>query len=371
MLGSAVFEYKLYGIDMSKFTKILIVDDEPQSFEVIREVLQLYPSYEYLTATSGEQALELLEKFHPDIILLDVLMPGISGYEVCRRIRKDKNNHLAKIILISGLSKIGDKLKGYEVGADDYITKPFVEDELIAKLKVYSKLSRMEEVEHLKTTALNLLSHETRTPLNGIILGSELLSALPDQSVDAQRYIDMVRISAVRIQELVDKISRYCSLKDGIELTCSKGNLYEKLHAASKKVFKNSSSRLSLDFERSIECTADWSLFTAGVNYLFDYAAKKSIPDGVVRVRCNQSDQSITILIDFRGRSIDSVENEKIFDGLFIPNLLHHHEGSGLGLAIAKEAIEAHFGKLGCFIDDQRGTVFKIELKNPQLSIPT
>lgn len=349
---------------MSKFTKLLIVDDEPQNFEVIKEILKIYPNYVFYSATSGERALELLEKYHPDIILLDILLPGISGLELCRRIRNDGNNQFAKIILISGLAKIGDKLKGYEAGADDYIIKPFVEDELIAKLKVYSKLSRMEEVERFKTTALNLLSHETRTPLNGIILGSELLTDLPDLTSEAKRYANMVRISAIRIQELVDKISKYCTLKDGIQLSAAKGNLYDKLQVSTKKLRKLNNIPLNLNFDKSIEFHADWSILMTGMVYLLEYALKKSRENGLVVVECKKNDKQISLSINYQADELNGDEDEKIFDGLFIPDVLHHQEGSGLGLAIAKEIVEAHWGKIRVVTSEARESTFRMDLKD-------
>ena len=194
---------------MKKNTKILIVDDEPQNVLLMNEILSFHPEYECRGAMSGLEALASLKTYFPEIILLDVMMPGgIDGYEVCKRIRNQNTHKFCKIIMISGMSMIDDRLKGYEAGADDYLTKPFVEDELIAKLQVYSKLNRMEEVDTQKTMALNILSHETRTPLNGIILGSELLRDMDGLPIKAKEYIELVRESGLKIQELVEKITR-------------------------------------------------------------------------------------------------------------------------------------------------------------------
>ncbi len=209
-------------IDMKKNIKVLIVDDEILNIEIVLEILRFYPQYECRWALSGEAALTILRTYCPELILLDVKMSGIDGYELSRRIRALAQHRFSKIIMISGMSLIDDRLKGYEAGADDYLTKPFVEGELIAKLEVYSKLNRIEEVDTLKTTALNILRHETRTPLNGIILGSDLLLNLEDLSDKAKAYAELMRQSGWKIQELVEKISRYYLIKDGITLNPSK-----------------------------------------------------------------------------------------------------------------------------------------------------
>ena len=121
------------------------MDDENQNIQIMKEILSFYPKYEMEIAASGEEALVIADKISPDIVLLDIMMPGIDGFEVCRNLRLKPNLNRTKIIMVSGLSMIGDRLKAYEYGADDYITKPFVEDELIAKLDVFAKLNRMED----------------------------------------------------------------------------------------------------------------------------------------------------------------------------------------------------------------------------------
>lgn len=126
-------------------TRILFVDDEHQNIQIMKEILSFYSKYEMEIAVSGEEALDIVEEISPDIVLLDIMMPGIDGFEVCRKLRLKPDLNRTKIIMVSGLSTIGDRLKAYEYGADDYITKPFVEDELIAKLDVFAKLNRMEE----------------------------------------------------------------------------------------------------------------------------------------------------------------------------------------------------------------------------------
>jgi len=155
--------------------KILIVDDEPINVKLIEEILEYEQDFQYQSTVNGIEALAMLDKYNPDIIILDIMMPGMNGYEVCKRIKQNKNHRFAKVLMVSGKAMIEERLEGYEAGADDYITKPFVDDELLAKLKVFSKLKKTEEIDELKTTILQLFSHETKTPLNGILLGSQLI----------------------------------------------------------------------------------------------------------------------------------------------------------------------------------------------------
>ncbi len=353
---------------MKKKIKVLIVDDEPDNVEIMLEILRFSPQYECRCATSGEDALAVIESYHPEIILLDIRMPGIDGYEVCRRVRTQHEHRLAKIIMISGMSLINDRLKGYEAGADDYLTKPYVEGEFIAKLEVYSKLNRIEEVDTLKTTALNILRHEVRTPLNGIILGSDLLRNMGDLSEKAKGYVDLVRQSGLKIQELVEKISRYYFLKDGITLTLTCKPICE--------VISNIINNLGVDFPRknlSFQCedglqfVADWQLLAEAIVYLIENALKTS-SDQNLSVHCRQQATALLIQVGDKNLDKESLVREDVFNGFFSPDLLHHHQGTGLGLAIAKEIIEEHGGHISCRKKDNGSSLFEILLEDQRMN---
>ncbi len=354
---------------MKKNIKVLIVDDEPLNVEILLEILRFHQRYECRWATSGEEALIILNSYHPEIILLDVKMSGIDGYEVCRRIRAQSEHRFSKIIMISGMSLIDDRLNGYEAGADDYLTKPYDEGELVAKLEVYSKLNRIEEVDTLKTTALNILRHETRTPLNGIIMGSDLLSNLEDLSEKAKGYVDLVRQSGLKIQELVEKISRYYFIKDGITLNPS---LKAPFLIISNIINTLSDSlpagRVVFCCDENIEIFADWALLTEAIVYLVDNTMKESHETQQVTINCQQKAADLIIQVGDASLGSDSPLSEGVFDGLFSPDLLHHHQGTGLSLAIAKEIVEEHGGRITCRNREKGGTLYEITIKDQKPS---
>lgn len=352
---------------IEKITKLLVVDDEPQNIEVMREILSFHPEYECKVASSGEQALTILESYIPEIILLDVMMSGIDGYEVCRRIRKKSSHKFSKIIMISGLAMIDDRLKGYEAGADDYLTKPYVEEELIAKLKVYSKLHHMEEVDTLKTTALNIFSHESRTPLNGIIMASELLEEIAGLPDNAKKYISMLHDSGLRLQELVDKINRYFSVKDGLAEKLSLKSLDLAIHNTINNIDHfGPNGTLGLDYNcnSSIKFIADWQLMEEALAYVLENSVKNSKKGDVITINCQQVFTDIIVQVSDQGQKIDPSQTKRMFDGLFLPDLMYHRHGTGLSLAIAKEIIEAHGGKISCCNKEGGGILFELYLKN-------
>lgn len=119
---------------MSSDFRILIVDDDAMNIDILMDSLE--EEYDVKAAESGEEALEIIPKYNPDVILLDIMMSGIDGYEVCRRIREDDTYKSVKIILISGRAMEDERQKGFSVGADDYITKPFDVDDIADKIKL-------------------------------------------------------------------------------------------------------------------------------------------------------------------------------------------------------------------------------------------
>lgn len=123
---------------MEKKHNVLVVDDDPTIVDFLREILE--EGYNLLTVNSGEEALEKLHQFNPDVILLDIMMGGIDGYETCQIIRSDLKHEDAKIVFLSAKVTLNERLKGYDVGGDDFITKPFEMDELLAKVNVFSNM---------------------------------------------------------------------------------------------------------------------------------------------------------------------------------------------------------------------------------------
>ncbi len=191
--------------------KILAVDDDPINLEILEEILE---DYDLLTASSGEEALEVAEVHQPDLILLDIMMPGMNGYEVCKKLRGNQDLKHAKIVLVSAKAMTSERLAGYEAGADDYLTKPFDSDELLAKVTVFLRLLSAEEMDQLKSELLNLLSHELRTPLSGIIPAGEVLSAAGEMGEDERMmWGEMVLENGKRILALAEKGDLLCMLR--------------------------------------------------------------------------------------------------------------------------------------------------------------
>lgn len=156
---------------MKKTNKVLIIDDDTTNLSYLTELLG--KKYELKNAESGEEGLKKAEDFKPDLILLDIMMPGIDGYEVCQTIRGHKELSNTKILFLSAKIQMAEKLKGYRVGGDDYITKPFNDDEVLAKIKVFLRLKYEEEItksnENIPEEKLLPILFNIKKDLNSII----------------------------------------------------------------------------------------------------------------------------------------------------------------------------------------------------------
>lgn len=209
--------------------RILIVDDNPDNVEVIKFKLQRSKQFELevLEAYSGEDALEIVEREPLDIVLLDVMMPRVSGYEVCRRIKDRDTQSFLPVILVTAREDIDSKLKGFEAGADDYLAKPFDLQELEARIKSMLHIKSLQDQlrrtnEELKRTSQRLVeaerlaavgavvasvNHEINNPLCAILLNTQLLRGeMEKDPVKADQRLDKIENNVERIQNITKKI---------------------------------------------------------------------------------------------------------------------------------------------------------------------
>ncbi len=140
-------------MSLSKPSQILIVDDTPANLKLLSEILTRH-SYQVRPASSGLLALRSVAVEKPDLILLDIKMPNMDGYEVCKQLKSDKSSALIPIIFISALDDVNDKIKGFNAGGVDYITKPFQTEEILARVKTHLALANLQEMQKIRSIQL-------------------------------------------------------------------------------------------------------------------------------------------------------------------------------------------------------------------------
>jgi signal transduction histidine kinase len=344
---------------------MLIVDDNPTDL-VIAEAM-LGDDYQLLTATSGEEALAVLSDFSPDLILLDIMMPGIDGYETCRRIRANPSLCHTKIIMVSSKSRVAERLQGYAAGADDYVIKPFEKEELLAKLRVYLRLKSVEEVDRLKSDVITLLSHETRTPLNTICAPVELLMA--DDNLDpAERseLLQMVHQSAIRLQRLFEQVLALSKMKSGTwDFDLVQANLHDVIRSAISSVAPLAAERnvqILEELPNASMVRLDMEQMRMVFTTILENAIRFSPAGGRVVVGFRREDDDCCVTVTDAGSGIDPDLHPYLFNVFACADLSCHSKGLGLSLSIAHQVVLAHGGTIEVESVPGSGATFSVRL---------
>ncbi len=350
---------------MEPRSRILVVDDNPTNIKIAK--VMLGEIYHLATAVTGEEALRIATEFRPDIILLDIMMPGIDGYEVCRRIRDDPTLCHTKVIMVSAKAMVSERLEGYQVGADDYITKPYEEDELLAKVRVYLRLKSVEEVDRLKSNVLSLIGHETRTPLNSIISPAEMLAS--DEEMDAEErkmLAEMVCRNAKRLHAFFEKAMTLSTMKAGsMAFRFEDANPGDVVRDAVAEIVSAAERRdvtIDQDLTELPTVVIDPEQIKCALMAMLDNAVRFSPPGGQVTIGGHTEDGHLVLRVTDRGEGIDPDFLPHVLNDFTGADVEHHTEGQGLSLAIARQILLAHNGTISVESTPGQETTFTVRL---------
>jgi signal transduction histidine kinase len=350
---------------MAQRARILVVDDSAVNQALVDEILG--ERYELAFADTGHAAIDAASAFRPDVVLLDIVMPGIDGYETCRRLRSDLDLCYAKIILVSGRTEVTDRLEGYQAGADDYLTKPFEPEELVAKVKVFLRLKSVEELDQLRMSILSLINHETRTPLNAIQGSFELLRMR--DALDAKEIDEIVEISLANCRRLAHLIERSMLLNEfnsgAINLHLQEIDVLSVVNAAIAEV-RNEADQRSVairgDVAPELHVDADYTYLVMLLTSLLDNAVRFSDEGGTVVVNGACDGDALTLEVTDTGRGIEASYLPYVFEAYVPDDIRHHTCGQGMSLAIGREIVKGHGGELSVTSTPGERTTFFVKL---------
>jgi signal transduction histidine kinase len=347
--------------------RILVVDDHPTNREILRIILE--EDYELVEAGNGEEAVELAATFKPGLILLDIMMPGIDGYETCRRMRALDEVRSAKIVMVSSRAMAHERIQGYKSGADDYITKPFSEQELLAKVRVYMQLRRVQEVDKMKSDVLQLLSHEFCTPLSFIKAPVELLlDGTARTPEDQTTLLEMIACGTDRLDALLRKVLTLCGLLAGQgNLAIESTSLATILRASLAQVVKKYQGRqISIEADLRTEGVVhgdprrlQW-IFEA----ILDNAGRFSRFGGSVQVELTSNSRECIVRVQDQGEGIPDGLIERVFEPFVCADIEMHTGGHGLSLAISRLILDQHAGHISVARAPSAGTIVTVTLPN-------
>lgn len=348
---------------MMKKNKILIVDDEPINIAILKEILDTENETSY--ASSGNEAIILAEAFAPDLILLDIMLPDADGYELCRKIKNSPKTSSIKIILVSVKNSLQEKLIGYEAGADDYISKPFEPEEVLAKTRVFLRLKNAEQINEEKKTLLNLFCHETRTPLNAIVgFANLLINSRTISKNDAEKARHILN-AGNELLAFISKIVLLEELKNGTrKIVFKKLRLSQILSSAMNSLsadFKNKKIKVDIEIENNESSfSGDEELILFSINCLLKNALTHNPATFPIKIKIFSDTQNVFLSVFDNGPGIPEHLKEEIFSEFRVADINHHGRGHGLSIPIVKLITEMHGGTISLQNNSPSGSIFSL-----------
>ena len=366
-------------MDKRKST-VLAVDDEPVALDMLEGFL-LPDGYDLMFASSGPDALSQIEKSPPDIILLDVMMPEMDGFEVCQRLKGDKRWHHIPIILVTALSSTEDLVQGLDAGADDFLNKPVDSVELRARvrslLRVKQQYDELEATLRLREDLTHMIVHDIRTPLTAILGFTELMLTRNTLDPLNNRDAKAIQTQAYRLDAFLNDMLILAKLEsERLMLNRSMidiNQVVEQVRESYSVVALSKKVDLVVDMPPVGEhVLLDANLFQRVLENLISNALKFSPRESKVTLKVEYpraktllyaSVPRVRIKISDQGPGITEEDRERIFNKFEIVKLKEEGDPQiGLGLAFCKMVVEAHNGQIFVEPNLPRGSMFVVEV---------
>jgi two-component system, sensor histidine kinase and response regulator len=354
---------------MQRQGKILAVDDDPNNIAILEELLA--DDYDLETTTSGEQALEVAQTFRPDVILLDIMMPGMDGYQVCQRLREQDAFKYTKIIMVSARAMVPERLEGYKAGADDYITKPFDADEFLAKIQVYLRLKRAEEADQARHAVTVEAMDGLRALLAPVKSIMSDLRANAFGKTDAKLYhqLDDVNDGMDQIDEVINDFLDISEFYAGtVELQPTTFKI-QSLISELADGFKSKMASWHIDLSTELPAqellvNADRRAIATVLRNLIDSTITQPYEGQGVCIRVRNLQDKVGVDVEGNNPALNSSEIEQRLNGVHPARTSpgSARPRAGFGLAVAREFVELHGGRLYAESRPEGGVVYSFEL---------
>ncbi|GAB4423516.1 MAG: hybrid sensor histidine kinase/response regulator [Anaerolineae bacterium] len=351
-------------------SRIAIVDDMATARELLGALLAV-EGYDLLYATNGEELLDNLPEMNPDVILLDVMMPGLDGFTVCQRLRAQEQWRHIPIILVTALDGQQDLVRGLEAGADDFLYKPVNGVELRARvrsmLRIKHQFDALSAALQLREDLANMVVHDMRSPLTAIVGFVELLRG-GYISADDTEDIEKLHRQVMRLNALVNDILVQAKMEHGTLLLNREDTDISALVRAVLEnhavVAKSRGINVALHLpENSPPVSVDSNLFQRVVDNLLGNALKFSLSGATVTVIVEYpGSPALRLKVIDEGFGIKPEDRTRIFNKYEVAALRHDETPVGLGLAYCKLVVDAHGGTIYVEDNQPQGATFVVEI---------
>ena len=361
--------------------KILIVDDV-MSNVLLLKVLLTNEKFAIATASNGRQALEQVEKENPDLVLLDVMMPDMSGFEVAQHLKSNPQTAEIPIIILTALNSTADIVKGFQVGANDFISKPFNKEELIirvthqislvaAKRLILSKTEELQRTIAGRDKLYSVIAHDLRSPMGSIkMVLNMLILNLPFEKIGAEMYelLTMANQTTEDVFSLLDNLLKWTKSQIGklnvvyqdvdlVEVTDGVIEIFSMV-ASLKKI------RIREMKPERMMVNADIDMLKTVVRNLLSNAIKFSKENSEILVKMEEVNGMAVVSVQDHGCGISEEGQKKLLhaDTHFSTFGTNNEEGSGLGLLLCKDFVVKNGGKLWFTSKEGEGSIFSFSI---------
>jgi two-component system, sensor histidine kinase and response regulator len=358
---------------------VLVVDDEPPNVLLLQDLLEAR-GYTVWTASNGQEALASASERIPDVVLLDVMMPGMSGFDVCRELKADQRTAMVPVLLVTSLDARQDRLAGMGAGANDFITKPIDSSDLLLRVRnavtakqlhdrVSQQLRQLQELEAARDTLTHMIVHDLRSPLTGLLGYIELLLGIA-KDIGNQEAIDYANESGLianRLTEMISQVLDVSRLEVGqMPVALAETDLVALLPSAVSGLGPAPNGvQVGYDLPgEPLLVSCDPDLISRVVGNLVGNAFKFARRNGEVRIGLAASNGRVRVTVTDDGPGIAPEFREVIFEkfGQTPEGRLKKARSSGLGLTFCKLAVAAHGGEIGVEAAVPGGSRFWVDL---------
>ncbi len=350
---------------MNRSNKILIVDDTLDTVELLRKRLRS-EGYDTSEAYDGEECLASVGSYNPDLIILDVMMPKLNGYEVCARLKTNEDTKYIPVLMLTAKSEISDKVKGLDTGADDYLAKPFDYKELSARIRSLLNIKQAHEklVEDEKSGALTQMmdevAHEVRNPLVSIGgYARRVHDNLPEGNPN-RKYMEMIMEDVAKLEKMIKQIVGIQMMSFSYIEQTNVNDVIIKALMIFEREFEEKAIDVETDLQNNLPLIqADPMQLTQAIANIIQNAIEAMTAETrVLSLSSSVIEGCIEIKVADTGKGISREKTKHIFEPLFTSKIY----GPGLGLTYTLKVIQEHRGTISVESDPGKGSIFTIRL---------
>ncbi len=356
----------------NKKAKILVVDDEEPNLRLMDAILTSQ-GYEIITAGDGSKALDIAAKNKPDVVLLDVIMPVLNGFEICKMLKADPNTAPIPVLLVTSLHQRENRLNGMMSGANDFVTKPIDKEDLLLRVRnavhtkrlydeIQSNYEKLKKLEMLRDNLTHMIIHDLRSLLMGV---SGYLQLIPGENIEPKyaQYLERSLTAVSMLSQMIDSLLDVNRLEQGVmpinKQQCNLKTLTNEAIETLGFLKDKYNFKIEVSNEPAI-IICDQDIIRRVITNILGNAVKFSSFGEMITIIIADAQEGKRVSITDKGFGIAPEYHQKIFEkfGQIEMRKQGQLHSTGLGLTFCKLAVEAHGGEIGVISELEKGSTF-------------